>query len=285
LVPSSEDVVVAVHDLGGSTDPRAPVVLFAHATGFHGRVWGPLAAHLADRYRTLAVDLRGHGVTQTPPDASLAWSAIADDVAAVLSHERLAQAPAIHGVGHSLGGAALVLAAARRPGAVRSLWLYEPIVAGPGELLPADGSNPLADGALRRRSSFASYDAAIANFATKPPLNQLDPEVLSAYVRGGFAPQPDGSVVLRCAPATESTVFRGAMTSGAFEVLDELAMPVAVVAGRDEPVGPVRLVPAMVEALRDGRRFDRPDLGHFGPLEDPPSMARDLTDWLADVGE
>ena len=102
----------------------------------------------------------------------------------------MAGASAIHGVGHSLGGATLVVAAARRPAAVQSLWLYEPIVAGRGELLPADGSNPLADGALRRRPSFASYEAAIDNFAAKPPLNQLDPEVLSAYVQGGFAPSP-----------------------------------------------------------------------------------------------
>jgi pimeloyl-ACP methyl ester carboxylesterase len=66
MIASTQGVRVALHDLGGPDDPTAPVLLFAHATGFCGQVWEPTAAPLTDRYRCLAIDLRGHGVSETP---------------------------------------------------------------------------------------------------------------------------------------------------------------------------------------------------------------------------
>ena len=73
MIASTGGVRVALHDLGGPDDPAAPVLLFAHATGFHGLVWGPTAAALTDRYRCLALDLRGHGMSETPDGTSLSW--------------------------------------------------------------------------------------------------------------------------------------------------------------------------------------------------------------------
>ena len=262
MIPSTQGVRLALHDLGGPDDPTAPVLLFAHATGFHGRVWGPTAAPLTDRYRCLAVDLRGHGVSETPDGASLSWSNLADDVLAVLDSDRIGSEREVHGIGHSLGCAALVLGGSRRPGLLRSLWLYEPAIIGPAATAPLgspapsgfpdspQSPNPMADAALRRRATFPSYDEAIANFAKKPPLNELHPDALAAYVRGGFAPQADGSVTLRCSPATEAEFFRGAGNNEAFEALSMLDAPVALVAGRPDEYGPVTFVPANLAQLR-----------------------------------
>ena len=69
FVPSSGGVRVAVHDLGGPDaigDHDSAVLLFAHATGFCGRVWEPVAAALTHRFRCLALDFRGHGVSELP---------------------------------------------------------------------------------------------------------------------------------------------------------------------------------------------------------------------------
>jgi hypothetical protein len=90
---------------------------------------------------------------------------------------------------------------------------------------PFGASNPMADAALRRRATFASYDEALANFARKAPLNELHPDALAAYVTGGFAPGADGSVTLRCSPATEAEVFRGAGNNEAFAALSEIDLP------------------------------------------------------------
>jgi pimeloyl-ACP methyl ester carboxylesterase len=286
MIASTQGVRVALHDLGGPDDPAAPVLLFAHATGFCGLVWEPTAAPLTDRYRCLALDLRGHGVTVTPGEASLHWLHMGDDLLAALDSDRIGGDREVHGIGHSLGCAALVLAASRRPGFLRSLWLYEPAIVGPKMTAPAESadpfgtSNPMADAALRRRATFASYDEALANFARKAPLNELHPDALAAYVRGGFAPEADGSVTLRCSPATEAEVFRGAGNNEAFEALSALDLPVALVAGRPDEVGPVTFVPANLAQLPRGTLVERRHLGHFGPLEDPSGMARDIAAWV-----
>lgn len=283
FVPSTDGVRVAVHDFGGSDAPDAPVVVFSHATGFHARVWAPMAGHLLADHRCLGIDYRGHGLAEAPAGLDYAWQGFGDDAEAVLTSDLLREVAAgrpVHGVGHSMGGAALVLAAARRPDALATLWLYEPILPGPGALLSSDGPNPLAEGAARRRPTFDSYDAALANFASKPPLDGLHPDALRQYVEGGFAPQADGTVTLRCRPEVEAATFAMAGTSGAFDLLPSVAIPVAVVAGREEDFGPANFAPAAAAALPHGELIERRHLGHFGPLEDPGGMAADLRTWI-----
>jgi pimeloyl-ACP methyl ester carboxylesterase len=279
-VPSRDGVRIAVHDLGGPDDPGTAVLLFSHATGFHGLVWKPVATLLADRFRCLAIDYRGHGVSETPDPATLTWSHMGDDAEAVVGSGLIGRHHVVHGIGHSMGGAALVLAAARQPKSFASLWLYEPVIVGPGVLPPSDAPNPMAESAARRRSSFASYEEALANYAAKPPLNQLRTDALEAYVNGGFSADAGGRVTLRCAPATEAAVFRMAGESGAWEVLPGLDLPVAIVAGRHETMGPVAFAPPAVSQLRRGTLVERRHLGHFGPLEDPSGIARDIADWV-----
>jgi len=269
-----------VHDLGAPGDAAAPVLLFSHATGFHGRVFEPLAARLSHRYRCLALDYRGHGMTELPAGASLDWSRMGDDALAVLDSSLIEAGRAVHGIGHSMGGAALVLAAARRPGVLHSLWLYEPVLVPPGMLIPADIPNPMAEAAARRRPSFASHDEALANYAGKPPLDQLHRDALRAYVDGGLALQSDGTVTLRCRPDTEAAVYRGAGRGGAWEALPHLDIPVAIVAGRPGEFGPVEFAPFAAEVLPNSTLITRAGLGHFGPLEDPDTMADDVAAWV-----
>ena len=297
MIASTGGVRVALHDLGGPDDPAAPVLLFAHATGFHGLVWGPTAAALTDRYRCLALDLRGHGMSETPDGTSLYWQGMGDDVLAVLDSDRIGGVAKSTGSATPWGAPPWSWPRHAGPGLLRSLWLYEPAIAGPRVTAPAirraatsaeaaesaapsATSNPMADAALRRRATFASYDAALANFAQKAPLNELHPDALAAYVEGGFAPRADGSVTLRCSPATEAEVFRGAGNNEAFAALSLLDLPVALVAGRPDEFGPVTFVAANLAQLRRGTLVERRHLGHFGPLEDPTGMAEDIATWV-----
>jgi pimeloyl-ACP methyl ester carboxylesterase len=284
-VRSSGGVDLAVHDLGGD----GPPLLLAHATGFHGRVWGPCAARLP--FRCWAPDLRGHGASPLPlsaftggtgaagsgpagqPDeALLAWDRFADDVLAVV--DALDTGAPLLAAGHSKGGAALLLVEQRRPGTFAALYLYEPVVFPPG-MIAARPDNPLAAGAARRRRRFDSFEAAIANYAAKPPLDALDPAALDAYVRFGFVEQDDGTVELACPPEVESAVFRQGMHHQAFAHLGEVACPVTVATGAAVP-GPALAAPAVAAALPHGELARHDDLGHFGPLEDPAGIAADL---------
>lgn len=258
----------AVHDLGG----EGPVVLLAHATGFHAMVLAPLAGHLASTYRCVAPDFRGHGDTPRPADGSFTWSGFGDDVLAVV--DALDSPRPLYGFGHSMGGAALLMAEQRRPGTFEALYCFEPIVFDtsrrPGTELASE--HPLAVGARRRREVFADRDEAFANYASKPPLGDIDHEVLRAYVDHGFADLPDGTVRLKCRGADEAAVYSLSASHDTFGALGQVTCRVVIAAGRPDE-GPGGFAAPIAEAIPGGR-FERHDhLGHFGPFEQPAFVA------------
>lgn len=271
-VLSSDGVAVEVHDLGGV----GPVLLMSHATGFHGRVWAPVAAHLTHRFHCYALDYRGHGDTAAPEGWEVDWQGYGDDATAVATelHGHGADAAPILGVGHSMGGACLLMAAHRRPDLFRGLVLYEPIVFPPTGLLPPGRPSPLAEGARKRRASFASFEEAIANYASKAPMASFAQEALHAYVHGGFRLDDHGHVHLKCAPEHEAATFESGGRYRTWDDLPEIDIPVWVVSGLAEPFQPSSLAEQIAERLPKGNYVQYSDLDHFGPMTDPARMAR-----------
>ena len=264
-------MTLALHDLGGD----GPALLLCHPTGFHALTWAPLAAELAPVAHCWALDFRGHGDSTAPDDGDYQWRGMAADVRAAVDHiVEHAGRPAggLLGVGHSMGGAALVMAEQARPGTFAGLWLFEPIIVPPPEGTPRPAGNPLADAARRRRPRFPDREAAYANYASKPPLNTLTPAALRAYVDHGFRDLPAGGVELKCSPEVEAAVFSASFDTDVFARLGEVRCPVTVGASGDGGM-PAGMAPLVVEALPDGRLETFPDLTHFGPMEDPPAVA------------
>lgn len=286
LLDSTDGVGVAVHDLGGPDGaPVAPVLLLVHANGFNAGAWRPMAAALASKHRVVALDLRGHGEARTPEGLDFAWRGFGDDVVAVLDARADVLPPGpIHGVGHSLGGAALLAAAARRPGVLRSLWLFEPITP-PPDHFPGGGeggSNPMAEAAARRRPGFESVEAAVVNYSAKPPMSTFHPDALRGYVEGGVEPDPEsGGVRLRCRPAWEAAIFRMTGGSPGWDAAPSVDVPVTVVVGGDAGPGPAAFAPPLVERLPAGRLVRHPELDHFGPFEAPDRLAGEVAAWVA----
>lgn len=271
LLPGPDGTELAVHDLGGEGRPT----LLCHATGFHGLVWSPFAAALGAGTRRWSMDFRAHGASVVPEGSALTWQGFRDDVLAVLDGLALPSGEIV-GIGHSMGGAALLLAEQERPGTFAGLYLFEPITPPVGALGGPGGPNPLAEGALRRRSSFPSAAEALANYAAKPPLHRLRSDALHAYVAHGFVPDeapeaPSGGVRLACRPADESRTYQGAPEHAGFAQLGQVRCPVVVAMG-DEP-GPAAFAPAVAEALPNGTLERFGQLGHFGPLESPDRVA------------
>jgi pimeloyl-ACP methyl ester carboxylesterase len=273
-VSSTDGVEIAVHDLGGI----GPRLLVSHATGFHGRCYEPLAAALADRLHSIAFDYRGHGDTPRHP-GDVDWQRYGDDAEAmaVWLVEQNGGQP-IDAFGHSMGGACLLMAAHRQPHLFRRLVLFEPIVFPPQGIRPT-GGNPLVEGARRRRSTFPSYQAAIDNFAAKPPLNTFTPEALRAYVLHGFAEDADG-VHLKCRPETEAATFEMGPTHDTYDRLPEILTDVLVVAGRVEEFQPSKIAREVADRLPHGRYLQLDELDHFGPMVGPDLVAEVITDAL-----
>jgi pimeloyl-ACP methyl ester carboxylesterase len=273
-VPSTDGVELAIHDLGG----HGPVLLVAHATGFHGIAYQPLATELASRFHTVAFDFRAHGDSPRPARRELDWLGMSEDVLAVV--DTLDDGP-LYAFGHSMGGCALVLAELTRPGTFQSMYLFEPVLI-PTRVYPTTlDSNPMAAAASRRHPVFGSRVAAYENYASKPPLNELREDALRAYVEHGFRERDDGTVELKCSPADEAETFMFGASTGAFERLGDVRCPVTIARGVAESFGPAAFCEAQVEALPAGRFVGFDDLGHFGPLQDPPRIASSIVESLS----
>lgn len=272
-VVSSGGVELAVHDLGG----EGPTLLISHATGFHGRCYSPMATSLADRYRSIAFDYRGHGDTPHPA-ADVDWDRYGDDAEAMAA----ALDPPIVAFGHSMGGACLLMAAHRNPGLFRALVVFEPIVFPPTGIRPDGTPSPLSMGARRRRASFPSYAAAIENYAGKQPLGSFTPAALEAYVHGGFRQGDDGEVHLKCRPEIEAATFDTGGGHRTWDHLGEITTPVLVISGRPEELQPSMIARPVAELLANGRYLERPDLDHFGPMTHPTLVADLVASFLAE---
>jgi pimeloyl-ACP methyl ester carboxylesterase len=271
-VVAADGTTLAVHEHGGAGRPT----LLCHATGFHGAVWEPLSGALGEGFERWAIDFRGHGASVLPPGHPVPWDDVAGDVLAVVDDLGLPSGEVL-GVGHSMGGAALLLAEQARPGLFAALWLYEPIAPPPGAIPAAEGGNTLAEGARRRRPTFGSHAEALANFASKPPLGVARADALHAYVRHGLVAGEDGAVHLACRPDDEARFYEGGGAHGAFDHLGEVACPV-VIACSAEPFGPAMFAPHIADALPCGELEVHEHLTHFGPLEAPAELAASVRD-------
>lgn len=189
-----------------------PTLHWAHATGFHGRLYQSLLDDLSADCNVVAWDMRGHGASAGAAEAStfLGWETYYRDLTALLEH---LDEP-VWLAGHSIGATASVMAAARRPDKVLGLILAEPVIMDSwqsrmlwlAKLLRQSHRLSLAAGAARRRTVFDSHAAAMDNYRGRGGFKTWPEPWLEAYVRYAFVPHGD-YVRLACSPDWESATF------------------------------------------------------------------------------
>ncbi|MEV8539617.1 alpha/beta hydrolase [Streptomyces sp. NPDC051572] len=272
-VPGLDGATIAVHDLGGD----GPALLFSHATGLHGLVWEPVARQLTERFHCWSLDLRGHGDSALPPHDDLNWAGFGRDVRAALAAIGRTE---VIGIGHSLGGVALVMAALSEPGAFRQLVLFEPAMRAATTALSPEElhlQDLMARGAAARRPAFASRAEALANYARKAPMSQFQAASLLAYVEHGFAERPHGGgVELKCRPEVEARVFEQTHQHDTARQLRDVRCPTVIVKGALTD----RLQQASADAVADALGAEVVELDgmdHFGPLAQPERFAALIT--------
>lgn len=91
-------------------DPGSPPMVLLHALGEDGSDWDDVTAELAPTYRTIAVDLRGHGASDWP--GSYSFGLMAHDVAGLLDQLGIERCTLF---GHSMGGTVAYLLAEDQP--------------------------------------------------------------------------------------------------------------------------------------------------------------------------
>jgi pimeloyl-ACP methyl ester carboxylesterase len=270
---------LAVHEW--PAEGSAAPLVFAHATGFHGRVWGAIVDAFPDR-AIYAIDLRGHGQSGGGPIDD--WRIMASDVAGFLDQAGISGAI---GIGHSMGAHTLLQVAADHPDAFKRLILFDPVILAPEFYAPGDplytADNPHP--AIRRKRDFASPEAMMERFKDRDPYNLFAPRVFEDYCRFGLAPALSGEgMELACSPEMEASVYASSRSNGAIlEAAKQVAIPVLVVRAQQSDLQDFKSSPTWPELasiLPQGTDLHRPDRTHFHPFEDPADAARIIAEWI-----
>jgi pimeloyl-ACP methyl ester carboxylesterase len=243
-----------------------PTVVFCHATGFHGRCWDQIVGRLDGR-RSIALDFRGHG-RSSKPAPPYHWRRIGNDLAGLT--ERLEIEAAI-GVGHSMGGHSVVLAAARNRKAFSSLLLLDPVIFPEAAYT---GANESLDFVLRRKNVWESTCQMFERFSNKPPYSSWDRAVLRDYCDYAL----EGSA-LACPPEVEASIYAHSTEQDA-NIYAEIATVTAAVdvvrSSESYDYGRFQgspTSPDLASHFQHGTDRRLPHVSHFIPMEAPALVA------------
>lgn len=279
-----------VHYLDFGGPAGAPTIVCVHGLGGSAVNWSALAPLLADRFRVLAPDLAGHGLTRSGERGT--------DVAAnrLLLHSFIQSLPSgpVILMGNSMGGMISLLEAGAAPGAVAGLILVDPalpfVPVRPDPVLTAMFAMYSTPGigrllASRRR---ASPEAAVAGIlslccvdAARVPADVVALHVDVARQRAAFAEASrDVTTAARSVVATAGYLhglrYRQAIRS--------IGCPVLLLHGSGDRLVPVAAARAAARANPSWSLVVLPGVGHVPQLEAPLDCARVITEWLGSAG-
>ncbi|WP_002624086.1 alpha/beta fold hydrolase [Cystobacter fuscus] len=269
-------------DWGGA----GPVLHFAHANGFPPGSYRKLLQTLTPRAHVLTQQSRWL-VPGMHPRSLRNWEDLADDLAGALLARGLS---GVVGVGHSMGGVATMIAAAKHPGLFRGVVMLDPVLftGGPAlffqviGLLGLAGRVPPASLAHRRRERWNSREEAATSYRKKALFRHFDPDCFQDYLTHGFTDVPGGGVRLTIPTAWEARVFETAPHSP-WRWLREVKVPMLVLRAQDSDTLTRAALARVRRTSPDVETGELPGT-HLFPLERPEACGQRLQAFLDRVG-
>jgi len=260
------DLAVAISDAG-----NGPPLVLLHGLGCGRRMWFHQILALQDRFRIIAYDQRGHGLTDAPAVAT-GYSAahLARDLIGVLDALKIERAAI---VGFSLGGGPALALAASKPERVSRLVLAD---------VGAGADDPVKiEGMARQWVKLIDRGAA-----DEIVCEMLRSELFKVYARRNIRSRNHMAALIRTTPlhglrftlsevlAKRKSLFR--LT----DVLKAVKAPTLVLVGQHDYVcsKASRLI---AQTIPNASLKIVEDSGHMSPLEQPAAFSAALIDFLS----
>jgi 3-oxoadipate enol-lactonase len=224
----------------------APVVVLSNSLGATRAMWDPQVPALAERYRVLTYDTRGHGDSPAPR-GPYALDDLVDDVVALLDRVGAERA---HVAGLSLGGMTAMRLAVREPGRVDRLAL----------LCTSAKPDPqpfLDRAAAVRAGGTAPLAPTVASRWLTPPYAAAHPELvarLEAMIAGA-----DDEGYAACCEVVAHLDLRAD--------LGRIAAPTLVISGREDPALPPEHQQVIADAIPGAELLTVSPGAHLANLE------------------
>lgn len=246
--------------------PSRPRLVFAHANGFPGSSYRSLLKPLAESFDLHPLDRLGHH-----PDYPVNhnWGNLVDEL---LSYLPESDAPLL-GVGHSLGGTLMAMAADKQPERFSGVIMLDPplMLGTDAWAMKAakrfgfvDRITP-AGKTLGRRSVWPSREVMAHYLSRRGLFRHFTPEALNDYIEGGTRLLDDGSAELTFDPRVEVEIFRH-LPDHLSRLPSRLGVPLALVAGKESHL---LTAPRIRRLKRKGLMVSEVPGTHMFPMEHP----------------
>lgn len=242
-----------------------PVLLMSNSLMSNLTMWDPTVPALADRFRILRYDTRGHGqTTVTPGPYSIAM--LADDAIGLLDALGIRQA---HIMGLSMGGMIAQQIGARYPDRALSLLLCDTASEMPPRsmweerltIARSQGISGLVDGTIKR-------------WFTAPFIERAPQEI--AKVREMILGTPVEGY-MNCAGAVRDM----AQTT----MLLKIKAPTLVITGRQDPACTVEQSTVLHRMIDTSRMVVIEDAAHLSNIEQPTVFNREIRNFLDTISD
>jgi len=225
-------------------------LIFLHYFGGSALEWQSVMNALADQYRCLAVDLRGHGDSDAPENG-YSVDNMADDIAGLISSLDI-QDFAL--VGHSMSGKVALALAARQPIGLRSLVLVSPSPPVP-EPIPDNERQKLLEGHGQRSAA----EQTLKNITEAPVSQAVREQIIADDLR-------------TARPAWDAWLLEGSKENIS-DRMSAISVPVHIIVGTEDRALPPDVQHRLVLPYLKNASFDTiEEAGHLLPWEVPDQL-------------
>jgi len=167
----------------------APPVVMLHGLRSYAHTWEPVAARLIDRYRVIALDQRGRGLSDWDPHWDYYTQSYVRDLEALVSALKLDRCVL---VGHSMGGTNALVYAGAAQERLAGLVIED---MGPGASVQSGGSDRIKRELAATPNAFASWGDARAFWRKQRP--SISEAALDSRLKHSLREEPGGQIVWR----------------------------------------------------------------------------------------
>ncbi|HEF5874381.1 TPA: alpha/beta hydrolase [Burkholderia cenocepacia] len=253
----------------------APTVVMLHGLRSYAHTWAPVAAALVDRYRVVALDQRGRGLSDWDPRRDYYAAAYVRDLDALVRALDLRRFVL---VGHSMGGANAFVYAAAQPQRLVGLAIED---MGPGASAGSAGSERIKRELKETPDAFASWDDARAFWRRQRP--NIAESALDSRIAHSLKEDEPGRIVWRH-DAQGIAAARLAATPEQlvhlWPLILNLHVPTLLLRGGDSDFLSADVAAEMAAANAEIERIDIPGATHYVHDDQPDAFNRALRAWL-----
>lgn len=251
--------------------PQAPPLVLLHGLTGHARTWDHFAEAMADRFRVLALDQRGHGDSDRAPDGDYRVASMVRDLVAFAD----AVCPGRFSlIGLSMGGRVSIAYAGSHPDRVERLVLVDI-----GPEIALEGLTRIRTFVSKVPEELESEAQAYQLLRAAAP--RYSEPLLRYRVKHSFNRLPNGKLTWKYDKALRDQTREGTRDiPNLWPDLARITCPTLIVRGTESDVLSPEIAKRMLETLRDGRLVEVPEAGHTVLGDQPEPFARVVGEFL-----